>query len=91
MEWRSPPLFPKTVAFLKDWRVSLFSDSGALKINQPLPGEDDFFFLSDVGVGTKFSFLDTLNGSLDLAFPLVSGTATSAITPRLHFRVWAGL
>lgn len=91
VEWRSPILLPQTVSFLKDWRVALFSDSGVLKINQPLPGEDDLFYLANVGVGTRFAFLETLNGSLDLAFPLVSGSATTAITPRLHFRVWAGL
>jgi hemolysin activation/secretion protein len=91
VEWRSPVLFPQTFPFLKEWRASVFADGGLLGLNQPLPGETDEFSLVDVGVGTKFSFLDTLNGSVDLAFPLISGTATRATNPHFHFRVWAGL
>jgi hemolysin activation/secretion protein len=91
LEWRTPPLFPQSVSFLKDWRASVFADAGLLGLNQPLPGENAQFSLVDVGVGTKFSFLDTLNGSVDLAFPLVGGTATRATNPHFHFRVWAGL
>lgn len=91
LEWRTPPLLPQTFSFLKDWRALLFADAGLLEVNEPLPGERSQFSLVDVGLGTRFGILDAINGSVDLAFPLISGSATRANNPHLHFRVWAGL
>jgi len=37
VELRSPLLDPKNIPFIKDWRLSVFYDSAALWVNQPLP------------------------------------------------------
>ena len=91
VELRSPLLDSKYAPFVKDWRLSAFYDSAALWVNQPLPGENTTFALASAGMGTRFSMLDVLSGSLDVAFPLVSGSTTKAGDPYLHFRFSAGL
>ena len=91
LELRSPPLEPPNFSLLKDWRVLAFYDSAKLWLNNPLPGEQDSFSLASTGIGTRFTMLDYLTGSLDLAFPLVSGSTTHTGDPYLHFRFSAGL
>jgi hemolysin activation/secretion protein len=91
VEVRSPLLDSFSYSFLKDWRIAAFYDSAALWLEQPLPGEQDSFSIASAGVGTRFSMLDVFNGSLDVAFPLVDGSATRAGDPYVHFRFSAGL
>lgn len=91
LELRSPALDSESYPFVKDWRFSAFYDSAALWVNNPLPGEKDRFALASAGFGTRFGLLNVLTGSLDVAFPLVDGSATKAGDPRLHFRFSAGL
>jgi hemolysin activation/secretion protein len=91
LELRSPVIDLGLAPILNDWRMSIFYDGAALWKNQPLPGEDDSFGLADVGLGTRFNILQHFNGALDLAFPLLDGSAARVGNPRFHFRFSAGL
>jgi hemolysin activation/secretion protein len=71
-----------------EWRMFGFADGGIAEIDHPLPQQQPNFSLASYGVGTNFKAVDHLNGSVVLAFPLVSQTYTRANEPRVLFRVW---
>ena len=91
LELRSPSFGPQIAPAINDWRVLAFVDAAALWLRQPLPDETASYALASAGVGTRFSLFDTINGSVDVAVPFVSGSATKVGEPRFHFRFWAGL
>jgi hemolysin activation/secretion protein len=91
LEWRSPSLTPWVSPLVNDWHFLVFADDAALSLNDPLPGEKDSFGLADLGIGTRFTFFNVFNGTLDAAFPLFDGAVTKAGDPRIDFRFWAGL
>jgi len=71
-----------------EWRVFGFTDGGVAGIYHALSEQQSSFSLASYGVGTNFKFVDHLNGTVALAFPLISQTYTRADEPRLLFRVW---
>jgi hemolysin activation/secretion protein len=87
LEIRTPALTylgPK----VNDWRAFFFSEGGQASILQPLPDQQAIFDLASVGVGTRIELVDHLNGSVDLAVPLITSVNTKSGHPRVEFRVW---
>jgi hemolysin activation/secretion protein len=73
-----------------EWRFHAFYDVGRLYLNEALPEQKDLFRLSSWGLGTRFSLRETMEGSLEVAWPLIDSTATQASDPFLLFQVEAG-
>ena len=71
-----------------EWRLHAFVDAGVLTLNDALPEQEDRFELAAVGVGTRFQLWDHFNGSLDVAFPLISQGTTEEGDWRVTFRLW---
>jgi hemolysin activation/secretion protein len=90
VELRSPSFGKDIASFINDWRLIAFADGAALSHRDRLPGEQASFGIAGAGFGTRFTALDTLNGSLDFAFALANGTVTKQGNSRVHFRVWSG-
>jgi len=89
LELRGPSLFGWWGRKDTEWQLYAFAEGGVLNIHDPLPEQTASFRLASVGVGSRLKLLDYLNGSVDLALPLISQTATQAHDPFLSFRVWA--
>jgi hemolysin activation/secretion protein len=81
------PALPWKSAF-NELRAFGFADGGYATIYQPLAEQQSSFALASLGVGTRFKTFDYLNGSVVLAFPLISQTYTHAGDPHVLFRVW---
>jgi hemolysin activation/secretion protein len=88
VEFRSPQLSQYIGARVDDWRVFLFSDNGYATILDPLPQQQSTFSLASVGAGTRIELLNHLNGSVDVAVPLITSVNTKAGQVRVEFRVW---
>jgi hemolysin activation/secretion protein len=89
LELRSPSFLGWWGRSDSEWQVYAFAEGGVLNIYDPLPEQKAGFRLASVGVGSRLKLLDYLNGSIDLALPLISQAATKAHDPFLSFRVWA--
>ncbi len=74
--------------FIDDWRAYLFGDVGLFTINAPLPDQQDTFRLASVGIGSRIRLFHHLNGSVDLALPLITQVDTKTHDARLSFRAW---
>lgn len=72
-----------------EWRFYGFWDIGRLTLNDPLPEQQSSFNLESVGVGTRIKLANHINGSVDLAWPLIKQGTTEENDPFLSFRVWA--
>ncbi len=88
LELRSPS-FLKGPIERNEWRVYAFAEGGTVAVDSPLPEQQSSAQLASVGLGSRFHWHDHFDGSLDLGFPLVSQTVSSAFDPRLSFRIWA--
>ena len=89
VELRSPSVLPTRGAAGDEWRFYLFADGGYYSLLQTLPQQTNNFELGSIGLGTRVHWREHFNGSIDLAFPLTSESATDAFDPRGTFRVWA--
>jgi hemolysin activation/secretion protein len=89
IELRSPSLLGWWGRKDSEWQLYAFAEGGLLGIHDPLPEQRSSFRLASIGVGTRVKLLDYLNGSVDLALPLITQTQTQAHEPFLSFRVWA--
>lgn len=88
VEIRSPPLAQYLGPEADDWRVFLFGDGGWASIIDPLPEQQAQFSLASIGAGTRLQLVNHLNGSVDVAVPLLAGVNTKAGQVRVEFRVW---
>jgi hemolysin activation/secretion protein len=88
IELRSPSVLPTSAAAGDEWRFYLFAEGGYYSLLEPLPQQTDNFALASIGLGTRVHWREHFNGSLDLAIPLTSESATDAFDPRATFRVW---
>lgn len=88
VEFRSPQLAQTIGADVNDWRAFLFSDNAHASILDPLPEQQADFNLASVGAGTRIELVNHLNGSVDVAVPLLTSVDTKAEQVRVEFRVW---
>ena len=95
VEFQSPSLlsFIKRADVSKEppneWRIYGFADGGRLTINEPLPEQEDSFDLASWGIGSRLKLLGTLNGSIDVAWPLKDQGTTRDGDTFVSFRVWS--
>lgn len=89
MELRTPSLLGWVKPKGNEWRFYAFADGGYLTLRDALPEQARHFSLASIGIGSHVQLLDHLNGSIDLALPLVGQSETSPRDPRITFRVWA--
>lgn len=91
LELRSPSVGKYIDARVNDWRFHAFLDAASASIYQPLPGQQQTYGLASVGVGTRIKLLEALNGSVDLAFPILSNGVNADDGESVLFRVWGEL
>jgi hemolysin activation/secretion protein len=89
LELRSPSLLGWVKPKGNEWRFYAFADGGCLTLRDTPPEQLSSFTLASAGIGSRFRLLDHLNGSVDLAVPLIGQSETMAHDPRVTFRVWA--
>jgi hemolysin activation/secretion protein len=87
IELRSPSLIGSKDKKDNEWRIYGFLDGGHMSLNEPLPEQQSQFSLASVGFGSRIRLVNHLNGSIDLAWPLVNKDATDD-NPFLTFRLW---
>lgn len=94
LEFRSPSL----LSYLpwnwlhgtgNEWRIYTFIDAGELTIIDPLPEEVSRFNLASYGFGSRLKIDNHLNGSIDVAVPVIGTTNTAVHEVRATFRLWA--
>ena len=94
-ELRTPSLFQHMGAEIEgqdpeqEWRWHVFIDGGQLFVNDILPGQEDSYNLASIGLGSRLMLWNHLNGSFDLAWPLIDQAYTKAGDAFLSFRLWA--
>jgi len=81
---QGPPRFTT----FNELRLFGFADAGRAYVVTPLPEQTQQFDLWSVGIGTRFKFLNYLNGTVVYSLPMISQTYTRAHEPRLNFRFW---
>lgn len=72
-----------------EWRFYAFWDAARITLNDPLPEQQSSFKLQSYGFGTRMKLLNHLNGSVDIAWPLITQGTTEENDPFVSFRVWA--
>lgn len=65
-----------------------FVDLAFAGIHQPLPEQEQDFFLMGAGGGATFRAFGIAGGALEVGVPFVTVGDTQQFTPRIHFRVW---
>jgi hemolysin activation/secretion protein len=78
------PRFPT----FNEWRFFGFADAGTVTVLNPLPEQQSKFDVWSYGIGTRFKFLNYLNGTVIFSVPMISQTYTQARNPRVNFRIW---
>lgn len=90
VEIRSPSLSGWVdEAALNEWRFHAFVEGGHLAVHDALADEHAAFDLASLGIGTRARLLDYVNGSADLALPLLGQSSTKRYDPRVTFRLWS--
>ena len=89
LELRSPSLLGWLKRSGNEWRIYLFTDGAFVHAENVLPEQEADFMLGSYGLGTRIQLFEHLNGSLDLAIPVVSQAQTHAGNPFLSFRVYS--
>ncbi len=87
-ELRTPRLATELEPNLNELRLVGFFDFGAAGIHHPLPEQDGSFTLSSAGIGARVQVFEHLNGTIDVAYPLMSGPDTDKGHIRTNFRAW---
>jgi hemolysin activation/secretion protein len=72
-------------------KLLAFIEGGVEHLRSPLLEQKSVFSLASTGIGLRTHLFDHVNGSLDLAIPLVSTQYTDAFSEHLLFRVWTEL
>ncbi len=89
VELRTPSIGKDISSDVNDWHFLAFADAAELGLRQPLPGQQSWFRLASMGIGTRLKIFDMLNGTLDLAVPAFDGSATRAWTLHPRFKIWS--
>lgn len=82
-EARSPDLLRGPA----EWRLHAFIEGGRLRLNEPLPEQQDTFDLLGVGVGSTFRAGEAVSADIDFALPLRDAGPTTAGDWFLSFRL----
>jgi hemolysin activation/secretion protein len=64
-------------------------EGGRMTLRNPLPEQVSRDDLASYGFGSRIKVQDHLNGSIDVAIPLIGQVDTSVHDVRVLFRLWA--
>ncbi len=87
LELRTPSMFNDEDSLLKELRAIAFIDGATVRIEDPLPGQQQRFRLLSAGLGMRLKAWKTLSGILDVAWPFKDTARTQAWSPKLMFRL----
>jgi hemolysin activation/secretion protein len=88
LELRTPSLLSKNASKTDDWRAYVFAEGGVTSIQDALPGQIDNEKLMSLGIGSRGRFFDSVNGSLDVGFPLTKLSNGYDRKALCSFRFW---
>lgn len=84
-ELRSPVFSLFKLAKQNKLRLISFVDTGFGRIQEPLPGQAESFFIWSTGLGMTANLFDGINANLYWAYPLSDNGTLEAGDSRLHF------
>jgi len=87
LEGRTPSLHERLGARVDEARALAFVDAAHLRIQDPLPGQQQTFDLWSAGLGLRLRAARALLAWLDVAWPFKATTYTPADRARLLFRL----
>ena len=88
-EMRSPTFIGSGAKDSPDeWRVYGFYEAGRVMVNNPLPGQLNYFDLASTGAGSRIRLRQHMHGSVDLAVPMISQPHAISHDIYMRFRVW---
>ncbi len=85
LEWHSPSIARHVAAVLDDFHFLGFIDGAKLRIQEPLPGEQEDYTLAGAGLGLEVSAWKELAGSLYWAVALDDNGQVRSGDSRFHF------
>jgi hemolysin activation/secretion protein len=90
-ELRSPELPRRLAGAANEIRGFAFFDAGGAQIDNALPGQAHSYALTSTGMGMRARVFDSFSGEILGAYPFASVNGTKAGSPRILFRISAGL
>jgi hemolysin activation/secretion protein len=84
-ELRSPSVAPYVGSFVDDWRLFIFAELADVGVLDALPSQKSNYQLASTGIGSRLATLGHFSGSVDVAWPLLSGQYTKAYDPVTSF------
>ncbi len=84
IELRSGNLAPERFTWLGGLSAHAFVDAAALRLNDPLPKQDDHFTLLSTGFGLRVQARQTASLSIDVGWPLRDAGSTQKGAARVH-------
>jgi hemolysin activation/secretion protein len=87
LELQSPSLAQSLGEQARELRVLAFVDGAALRIHDPLPGQDTHHELSSAGIGLRFTLWKTFNARMDWARVFKAAGEVEAGDHRVHFSI----
>lgn len=84
IELRSPNLAPERISWLGGLQAHAFFDAAALRLNSPLPGQDDRFTLMSTGFGLRLQARQYASLAVDVGWPLRDAGQTHKGAARVH-------
>jgi hemolysin activation/secretion protein len=88
-ELRSPPLSdPSGGTLISNMRGLVFFDGADVEIQDPLPGQQERYALTSVGLGLRSQIFRQFHFDGDLGFPLQTLAPTRADQPMADFRLY---
>lgn len=80
--------YDKEKTSLKDaMQFAYFIDFGEGHLKKAQVGEEDYKFLSSIGLGLRYDFADHLRGKIDWGFPIGDEESSDGSSSRVHFEV----
>ncbi|MFZ4764873.1 MAG: ShlB/FhaC/HecB family hemolysin secretion/activation protein [Roseimicrobium sp.] len=73
---------------VNEWRIYSFLEGGRLQMYEPLAEQESVFDLASWGIGSRMRLFGHLNGSVDIAWPLLDQGTTKKDEMFVNFRVW---
>jgi len=93
-ELRTPPISPMGLFGIErisdELQFLAFWDFGLVSSRDPLPGEEDVYYITSVGVGVRYAIGANLSVRCDVGFPLVNPNLGFDVAPRASVGVVVG-
>ena len=81
------PYDKKKTSLRKAMHFAYFIDFGEGRLEKAQVGEEDYKFLSSIGLGLRYDFADHIRGKIDWGFPIGEEEPSDGSSSRIHFEV----